>query len=199
MIHYEYITSRDLTWSILMHEQVVQLPIPIMDICKHIGVVVEWSEEVSGLCQKQQDQPIIVLNRQQPLQCQRCLCAHLLGHILLGHTSKFNLTCSSSFQEGDALEQAADLFASRLLAPSIVLKDLGVTTAKQIQTYCGITSVAAEFTLKLLQQRYLSEQHALQEQGYSCFGLSELEKTVQTQFRKYVLLHKLYIDEAPTN
>lgn len=61
--------------------------------------------------------------------------------------------------DGDAtVEQAANVFASRLLAPACVLWGCGVHTPEQIAALCSISLPAARFRAARMAELYEREQ-----------------------------------------
>ena len=82
--------------------------------------------------------------------------------------------------EDDPLEQAANVFASRLLAPACVLWGCNMQSAAEIAQLCGISQTAAEFRWERLQLLY--------QRGK--FLTSPLERQVYAQFRPYIDAHR---------
>lgn len=62
---------------------------------------------------------VIKYNSTKPVVRQRFTVAHELGHILMGHNTGSRFV---SFETKDPNEQCANIFASELLCPSILLK-----------------------------------------------------------------------------
>ncbi|MBS6475551.1 MAG: ImmA/IrrE family metallo-endopeptidase [Clostridiales bacterium] len=192
MLYTDYQASRDLAWEILIREKITELPVSMVDLCRQLGVDVRRSSVRSaGYSMLIDDCPTIVVNGDDPTARQRFTAAHELGHILLKHTDKYGVMYRDPSPKDDPKEQAANVFAARLLAPAIVLRDLKVTNAEQIEKLCDISKPAAEYRMRRLQLLYDREQRFLAERGYSCFGLSPLEREVEKQFCKYIKSHAL--------
>ena len=93
--------------------------------------------------------------------------------------------------DGDAaVEQAANVFASRLLAPACVLWGCGVHTPEQIAELCSISLPAARFRAARMAELYEREQDFLMTRGRSCFLLSPLERQVYEAFADYIAAHR---------
>lgn len=79
------------------------------------------------------------------------------------------------------IEQAANVFASRLLAPACVLWGCGVQSAEDIERLCDISRAAAEFRWTRMQELYRRQR----------FLTSPLERLVYAQFEDYIKGHRL--------
>lgn len=75
----------------------------------------------------------------------RFTAAHELGHCVLGHVESDDYSASE--------ERAAERFAADLLAPLVVLHEIGVRSAEEIARVCGISRQAAEIRLEDLISR----------------------------------------------
>ena len=192
MLYTDYKISRDLAWEILINEKVKELPVKVSEICDHMGIKIKPEEQgKSGHCEYIDGAPVIFCNRSEPIKRQRFTVAHELGHVLMRHTDKYGVMYRDPAPTDDPKEQAVNVFAARLLAPAIVLRDLGVTNADQIAEICQISQTAAEYRMQRLQILYDREKRFLTERGYSCFGLSPLEREVERQFKRYIRKHRL--------
>ena len=192
MLYTDYKISRDLAWEILIREKITELPVRTGKLCSQLGVPIKLCEmKASGRTTLVQGVPTILINETEPPLRQKFTCAHELGHILLKHTDKFGVAYRDPEPTDDPKEQAANVFAARLLAPAIVLRDLGVTSAEQIADICKISMPAAEYRMERLQELYDREKRFLIDRGYSCFGMSPLERKVERQFKKYIKKNKL--------
>lgn len=73
---------------------------------------------------------------------------HEIGHIVLGHFVDYPETCISrrgiSRKKYMVLEEEADFFAYHVLAPPVVLFNLKVKSASQIQSICKLSKLASE-------------------------------------------------------
>lgn len=192
MKYTDYQTSRDLAWEILIREKITELPVSVEGICRNLGIEVRAGKIADdGYCREENGKSVITISDDNPPMRQRFTAAHELGHILLKHTDKYGIVYRDPSPKDDPKEQAANVFAVRLLAPAIVLRDMGVTNAGQIAEICQISQTAAEYRMKRLQILYDREKRFLTERGYSCFGLSPLEREVEKQFKRYIRKHKI--------
>lgn len=192
MLYKDYQVSRDLAWEILINEKVKELPVKVSEICDHMGIKIKpEGQGESGHCEYVDGAPVIFCNREEPIERQRFTVAHELGHILLKHTDKYGVAYRDPDPSDNPKEQAVNVFAARLLAPAIVLRDLGVTNAEQIAEICQISQTAAEYRMERLQELYDREKRFLIDRGRSCFGMSPLERKVERQFRRYIRKHRL--------
>ncbi len=203
MLYTNYKQSRNAAWEFLIKYKVKELPVRISAICEKEGIKLYSYEHAKDLIMRfglmhrtvGNDgftwQGMIFYNQECAAARQRFTVAHELGHIVLGHTELRALVNREPAANDNPVEQAANIFAARLLAPAIVLRDLGVTNAEEIQRLCDISAQAAQYRMQRLQLLYDREQRFLAERGYSCFGLSPLEREVERQFAHYIKHNKL--------
>lgn len=196
MDYKNYQESRDLTWKLLIRLCIYFLPVRVSDICKVLGIqVISYSKgrgliERKGLvalCEKTDGftiDRVIFYNDACVIGRQRFTVAHELGHILLRHgPSVINREPSPT---DSPIEQAANVFASRLLAPACVLWGIGAHTAEDISRLCDISLAAAQFRAERMEQLYQREREFIQTRGKSCFLGSPLERSVYEQFKDYI-------------
>lgn len=201
MNYKKYQKSRDLSWQILIKHKISQLPVKVSDICKANQIRIisykkghEAIEELDLLQNTVHSDGftvgrIIFYNEQCSIQRQRFTVAHELGHILL-HNGRgvYNREPAT----GDIpIEQEANVFASRVLAPACVLWGIGVNSAQQISELCNISLQSAEFRFQRLQELYEREKSFMSKYGKSCFLMSGLERQVYNQFSDYIKRNKL--------
>lgn len=190
-----------MTWKLLIRTGIHRLPVRVSEICRVLGIrVVSYSQgqrlitrlDLQDNCIDNDgftDSGIIYYNDSCVIGRQRFTVAHELGHILMHHSpSRINREPSSS---DHPVEQAANVFASRLLAPACVLWGMGVHAAKDIADLCDISLAAATFRAKRMEQLYQREAEFRQKYARSCFLLSPLECQVYEQFREYIENHRL--------
>lgn len=179
---YQY--SRDATWKILLDCCVTELPVRALEICKALDISVRRLPSIDGLEGRSlslADQPVILLTEEASPERRRFTLAHELGHILLGHIGRLGVLNREPSAADDPIEQAANVFASRLLAPACVLWGCRVQSAAEIAELCNISQAAAGFRwerLKILYQR-------------GKFLTSPLERQVYVQFQPYIEQHKI--------
>lgn len=184
MKYCEYKVSRDLAWKILLQERITELPVSITGICKNMGIKVKYyvpKDDNSGLSVIIGGQPVIFVNKNDSVERQRFTVAHELGHIILGHVGKYRLVNREPSGSDNPIEQAANVFASRLLAPACVLWGCGVKTAGDISYLCRISMPAAEYRMERLKVLY----------DRSKFLTSSLELKVYLNFERYIKENKL--------
>jgi Zn-dependent peptidase ImmA (M78 family) len=74
-------------------------------------------------------------------------CAHEVGHIYLGHFTKYGMDCMANKKISpelyDKLEFEADMFAGEVLASKWLLRDMGVESENDVAMLCGISDPAA--------------------------------------------------------
>ena len=184
MLYSEYKASRDLAWEVLINEQVSELPVSVSAICKSMGIQIKLYEPTDGNSGKSTvigGQPFIFVKRGDPPNRQRFTAAHELGHILLGHVGEYELVNRDPSENDNPIEQAANVFASRLLAPACVLWACGYKTAEEISKHCGLSIQSAEFRANRMEILYKR----------NVFLKSPLERTVYSNFEAYIQNNKL--------
>ena len=184
MNYKEYQKSRDLSWQILINENVTELPVRVSTLCENMGITIHYyapKDGNDGFSTIINGEAHIYVNYHSPHQRQRFTVAHELGHILLGHTGQYELTNREPSPSDNPIEQAANVFASRLLAPACVLWGCGVKTASDIAGLCDISIPAAEFRMNRMEELYQRNK----------FLLSPLERQVYIQFEEYIKNNKI--------
>ena len=179
MDYTKYKVSRDLAWQILLQEGVTELPVKIGPLCKQMGIAVRYyspNDDNDGMS-------TIVNGRARILVSDRCIqtrqrftAAHELGHILLGHVGQYQLVNREPTRGDNPIEQEANVFASRLLAPACVLWALNARTPEQIAALCQISYQAATFRAERMALLYERNR----------FLSSPLEQQVYLQFSDFI-------------
>jgi len=177
----DYQKARDLAWQILRREKIRSLPVDVVEICRRLGIKVlehaELAPEVGdGLSCVLAGEPYIFIRPGQSRQRCRFTVAHELGHVLLGHVGKYRLVNREPSPHDDPVEQAANIFAARLLAPACVLWGCRVSSAAEIAALCDISSTAASVRWERM-QILLARGKFLQ---------SPMEWKVYRQFKGYI-------------
>ena len=121
-------------------------------------------------------QPMIFVSDQCIPTRQRFTAAHELGHILLGHVGRYQLVNREPDPKDNPIEQAANVFASRLLAPACVLWALRARTPEEIADLCQISHQAAAFRAERMALLYERNK----------FLSSPLERAVHQQFSDFI-------------
>ena len=178
-----YQKARNLTWDILIKERICELPIDIVSLCQKMGIAVKYFEPTDnndGMCIILNDRPVIYIKESCTNQRKRFTVAHELGHILLGHVGKYELVNREPSFNDNPIEQAANVFASRLLAPACVLWGCRVKDADDIMTLCDISRQSAEYRMKRMEELYKRGK----------FLTSSQERQVFEQFKNFILNHQ---------
>ena len=191
MEYTSYQKSRNLSWEVLINEGICTLPVKTGELCRSLGIkVVAHEGEIGGYGDGQSTflngSPVIAVNVCTSLEQQRFTVAHEIGHILLGHVGEYQLVNREPSPTDNPIEQAANVFASRLLAPACVLWALNIHSAEEIAELCKISKTAATFRAERMKVLYAREKQFLKERGKSCFLLSPLEKQVFEQFKEFI-------------
>lgn len=202
MNYNDYKASRDLSWRILIDQNINVLPVRISDICRALGIRLRGYSQSNDLlgstglfdiCTETDGFTIGGMIFYNDIDCtigrQRFTVAHELGHVLLGHTpSRHNREPSPA---DNPKETAANVFASRLLAPACVLWGCGVTNAEQVAKLSDISLPAAQFRMERLMVLYERDARFKRERGHGCFLMHPLERQVYAQFESYIEEHNL--------
>lgn len=183
MNYRDYKNSRDLAWRVLLNEGINELPVKVGALCRGMGIAVSYFSPTDGNDGKSMiagDRARILISSQCPVERQRFTCAHELGHILLGHVGQHELVNREPDPKDNPIEQAANVFASRLLAPACVLWALDARTPEKIAALCQISYQAASFRAERMALLY--------ERGK--FLTSPLERQVYDQFAEFIARKK---------
>jgi Zn-dependent peptidase ImmA (M78 family) len=175
----DYKNSRDMAWRILLDCRVKELPVSVTEICRMLGIQIKLykpQDDNDGMSLILNEVPMILVGSNSSGGRQRFTAAHEMGHILLGHVGKYELVSREPSPSDSPIEQAANVFASRLLAPACVLWGCRAATPEEIMRLCKISHPAAQFRaerLTLLIKRGM-------------FLASPLERAVYAQFRDFM-------------
>lgn len=183
MDYKDYQNSRDAVWRLLIDMQIKELPVKVSKICRDLGIKIKTGilENNSGLSVIIDGSPMILVNKNDIPARQRFTVAHELGHIILGHVGKYKLVNREPQADDNPIEQAANVFASRLIAPACVLWGLNCRTAEEISKVCDISITSAKFRMERMKLLYERDK----------FLSSPLEKQVFKQFSTYIKENKL--------
>lgn len=175
MDYREYKVSRDLAWRVLLNEGVAELPVKVGALCRSMGIRMGYytpEDDNDGLSMIVDGRAHILISRNCSVARQRFTAAHELGHILLGHVEQYQLVNREPSRGDNHIEQAANVFASRILAPACVLWALDARTPEEIAALCQISHQAAAFRaerMELLYQRGMFLAHPLERAVFEQF------------------------------
>lgn len=179
MNYRNYRESRDLAWQILLQENVTELPVNIVELCRKMGIQVSYYDGKTGSDGYSSiflGRPRIFVSRNCSPERQRFTVAHELGHILLGHVGKYELVNREPSGNDNPTERDANVFASRILAPACVLWALDARTPEQIAKLCRISRQAAGYRAERMELLYKRNR----------FLESDMERKVYEQFGEFI-------------
>lgn len=190
MLYSDYQISRNLTWEILLRENVTELPVKITRLCRGMGIKVlmhDVPERGDGFCTVIDGQPCIFVYQGAYRPRQRFTVAHELGHILLGHAGKYELVNREPSADDNPIEQGANVFAARILAPACVLWACNAFTPEAIADLCDISMQAASYRSKRME--------LLRERGR--FLTSPLEQELFERFTPFIEAYRARYKTQP--
>jgi Zn-dependent peptidase ImmA (M78 family) len=138
-------------------------PVPVDRLAKILGVRVEYTpfdDELSGMAFIRDGKPVIGVNSNHHPNRQRFTIAHELAHVVL-HRSKLDATVlidkgknfiprdSLSAEGIDPLEMQANAFASELLMPERLVRQVLAESSRDIQDDDYLISMANRFRVSL--------------------------------------------------
>lgn len=186
MLYGKYKNVRNSAWQALLDFNVTKLPVSVNSIAKQLGIKVIKNSDIHelqngerGVTLFKDEHWYIVFDDTESVPVCRFTVAHELGHILLGHILVTG-TKYRTFAKRDEEEQAADMFAARLLAPACVLHEIGALTAEQISKVCNISITSASYRaerIEILEAR-------------NKYYLHPLERRVREQFEDFIKENK---------
>lgn len=183
MLYGSYKNARNAAWQCLLDFDIRELPVKPSTIAKQLGIKIiknssinELSEGESGATYLINSKWYIVYNDTEPRQRSRFTVAHELGHILLGHIMCDKHYARTFDTSRPTIEQEADVFAARLLAPACVLWALNVHTPQDISELCDISLAAAQVRSERMEILYSRNK----------FLQRPLEKAVYDNFKEYI-------------
>ncbi len=209
MLITKYDDVRDLVWEIQKKYWISELPVDVFKLCSFMGHTVmsyRKGAEILKLLRLDDRCAItdgfttvldgrfhIFYNDKLSRRRNRFTVAHELGHICCGHitlstggVTVINREINPDIHEDNPYELAANIFASRLLAPACVLWGLHIRDADTISRICDISMPAAESRKRRMDTLYKREKYWLETKGKSCFLQSPVEKLIYERFENYM-------------
>ena len=208
MQYLKYKNARDASWEILIELQITELPVKISRVIRALNIPLYRYSENQDLMDNSDlgkiaitadaftilmdDALAIFYDDKKPPNRVRFTLAHELGHIICGHLSAAASITAKNKEpddQDDDKETQANIFASRLLSPAYVLKQVNATTVEQIMAHCRISQKCATFRLERLQVLEQRHEVFLSTKGHSCYGQHPLERQMVKQFAPYIKKH----------
>ena len=210
----DYKEARNKAWELIFKYEINRLPVEVKQLFGKMDLLCYSYEDGKELIERyklraytvNEGFSCVIKNRYvifydetiRPHTRKRFTVAHELGHIVLGHVRHDSVACRDGVTlwnmgnqtEPAPEETAANVFASRLLAPACVLHALDIHTAGEIAGLCGLSNTAAEARAKRMAELYAREREWLHTKGYSCFGVSPQERRALAQFGKFIAEYK---------
>ncbi|HRX65969.1 MULTISPECIES: ImmA/IrrE family metallo-endopeptidase [unclassified Mesotoga] len=129
-------------------------------------------KRISGMCLREKENKIIVINSDQTYGRQRFTAAHELCHIYF-HEDLHKVVCPAAFDEKDPAEVEANKFASYFLAPYESLREflnkriqkggrISLENVVETEQYYGLSRQAT--LIRLIKEGYISEDEAAEMQ-----------------------------------
>ena len=113
----KYQHAKELAQRVLLEQNVFECPINVREICNNYGIVVATYQSVKktpGCCFIYDGVPMIFIDNRMTKAKQSFVCAHELGHILMGHVGTWwNIEDTSSLPKR-LKESVATTFAIEL-------------------------------------------------------------------------------------
>ncbi len=193
-----YTNARDASWQLIVDMGIDSLPVDVFKLAKDLGIkIIPYSKSNLamfliglGMTRRKNDAMYVSLLGKKYIFYDdnvaskgriRFTIAHEIGHHVMRHINTgfaFIPRCVERRKgfTGSVIEREANVFASRLLAPSVVLHYLGITKEEDIAKVCGMSNEAAMYRaerLKKLDQR-------------NCYNMKEIERKVLKNFEGFI-------------
>ncbi len=114
----KYCQSKELARRVLSEYEVRELPVDVAELCRRMGIQVKTYRPKNsnpGQAYLLNGNPVILVSVQEPVAQQRFICAHEMGHILMGHVGAWRDISNNSNVPREERERAAMEFAAELL------------------------------------------------------------------------------------
>lgn len=158
-----------------------RLPIDTADLCDRYGIAVELCgpSHISGICFIYAGLPIVVVAEQESEAHKRAICAHEFGRIMMGHVGEWKRAGENRYMSKETKERTATAYSGEIVTPECVLLALGVTTAAEIETLCGVDTSHAQRAIDRIRER-----------RQAGVVLSPIEREICRQFAAYIQKNK---------
>ena len=183
----KYKDARNASWNVLINHKITSLPVSVTTICNDENITLAKNNTVKLLNNNEfaktmliNDKWYIIYDDNMSKERIRFSIAHELGHIFLGHQLTNDEYRRTFVIDKPSEETQADIFASRLLAPAVVLWALDIHSAEQIQKFCFISYSASKIRAERMKLLYSRNK----------FLTSQLETRVYNQFKGFILKYK---------
>lgn len=192
-------------WEVLWRCGISELPVDLGQVCRRLGLglysytqgyellrrynLAQHVRGADGFLFREENGPLAaIFYRPEQSQGRRCFTiAHEIGHFALGHCPAGGNTVRRSEADKDSpQERAADRFASQLLAPSCVLRGLGLRTPYAIGQRCRLSLRAAEVCASRMERLLALDAQYMAERGRSYFFRSPWEWRIYQQFEPFI-------------
>lgn len=196
--YFDYAKARDASWRVISEYGISSLPVDVFELAHKMGIkTIPYGKcgpllkmmgirslygksdgiYVSFFGKKYIFYDDLVTNEGRL----RFTIAHEIGHHVLRHISSMHTLYAGLKQRrrdghSDAEEREANIFASRLLAPSIVLHKMNITDAEDIARICGMSKEAAGY-----RARRMAELNSRDK-----FCISKLEQCAAEKFEDFI-------------
>lgn len=110
--------SKELALRVLLEYGVRELPVDVAELCRRMGIQVKTYQPKNsnpGQAYLLNGNPVILVSEKEPVARQRFICAHEMGHVLMGHVGQWGNIADNSKVPREEREQAAMEFAAELL------------------------------------------------------------------------------------
>lgn len=188
MIYGKYKNIRNASWQCIIDYNITKLPISLVSIANKSNIQIVKNSVVNllraterGISVYDGDKWLIVYDDNIKTSVSRFTVAHEFGHIFLGHELKKGYYARTFDKSKPEVEQAADMFAARLLAPACVLHELQALSAEQIAKVCNISISAAVVRSERMQVL----------EARNKYYLHPLERRVREQFDSFIKENRL--------
>lgn len=182
-----YYNVRNTAWDFLLKNNVISFPLDIKTILQNNHwklLTYDTYSKLNNISMKelkkistdgfvdidQNDDYIIVVNQENSLQRRRFTICHEIGHIVL----------HKIFLDIKKLEKEANMFASRILMPMLLIKELEIKTKEDLSKICNVSLQSAEIRMKRFNKI----------KGRERFYTNPLEKELLEQLQPFIQKHK---------